>query len=736
VTAILGTTQPSAAGFGTGQIYHGIDGIQRYVEFYDNPVQAYGKVLTNALLNDLGGHAPHSEVFQWQGRAVYAATYAGGIPGPIPKNGLTKERADAMLNNCVVDILLKNWDAVGDDRRHLAMTADGQVIRANNDVALPTQTKGRRNPPKQLDTTADYLNRLFDPRINPAYAAVARAAGYDRVRDVPTFHAQLARIEELLHRHGGWDNYVATTLPGLARKDRRGLVSMLESRTNDLRKLAARYHAKRDELNRYLPILRPTAPTAPSTWTDPNATAVFTSASGYPRMLNGMQMTPWEAPTTLDGWAGVAGQNPRFNGIPFRPRPGNHAAASALILEPDGRIWMTEPSNHYGGETCTFPKGKTDPGLSLQQTAIKEVYEETGLQVELTGMLGDYHSDGRSVRYYIARRVGGTPEEMGWETQAQYLMPLNEAATTVESARDQMVVRDLANKLSDPASHIAWPQVPAAMPQPAAQESPNSSNRPTPPAPTNLNNTSAPLPALGRRDTRSATAMPTAASKGKQPSVGGRLTRPTATIRDIRDATAAYEAIRQRFITTQDPSITGSLTEPVVGLPVPTRPQAQLSARHQALFNRFTAEAGAKTAENDQQLGAWLDSQGITRVPTSGRGNDCLIRALLHHATGNYLNQFDHEVDQYRSQLEQRYPGVGREQLNAFSPETQFLVEQINQRYGVNLRPAFVQSSQGGAPYVTLAANGTTPVPIWHSNNHYQAMTMAPGAAGSSVMQP
>jgi ADP-ribose pyrophosphatase YjhB (NUDIX family) len=486
--AMLGTTLPSAATFGTGQIEHGSDGIRRYVEFYDDPAQAYGKVLTNALLNDLGGHAPQSEVFQRQGRTVYAATYADGIPGSIPKTGLTKERADAVLNSCVVDILLKNWDAVGDDRRNLAMTADGQVIRANNDVALPTQTEGRRKPPKHLETTADYLKRLFDPKVNPAYAGVARAAGYDRVRDVPTFHAQIGRIEELLHRHGGWDNYVAATLPRLEPKDRRGLVSMLEARTRDLRKLAGRYHAKRDELNRYLGILAPTAPSAPATWTDRNATAVFTNASGYPRMLNGVQMTPWVAPTTLDGWAAVAGQNPQFNGMPFRVgvrnhaaagafRVGvhNHAAAGALILEPDGRIWMTEPTNHihYGGESHTFPEGKVDPGLSLQQAAIKKVYEETGLQVEITGMLGDYHSANQTTRFFIARRVGGTSEEMGRESQAQHLMPLDKAATTVDSVRDRAIMRDLGNKLSDPASDIALPAIPAAMPEPADEESHN-----------------------------------------------------------------------------------------------------------------------------------------------------------------------------------------------------------------------------------------------------------------------
>lgn len=45
---------------------------------------------------------------------------------------------------------------------------------------------------------------------------------------------------------------------------------------------------------------------------------------------------------------------------------------------------VCHPSNAFGGYRATFPKGKREPGLSLEQTAIKETFEEAGLVIALT----------------------------------------------------------------------------------------------------------------------------------------------------------------------------------------------------------------------------------------------------------------------------------------------------------------------------------------------------------------
>jgi len=84
---------------------------------------------------------------------------------------------------------------------------------------------------------------------------------------------------------------------------------------------------------------------------------------------------------------------------------------SVMIQEPDGRIWIVQPTNAYGDRKYTMPGGTIEPGLSMQQNALKEVWEETGLQVEITGHLGDFEDSNtaRFGRLYVGKRVGGSP---------------------------------------------------------------------------------------------------------------------------------------------------------------------------------------------------------------------------------------------------------------------------------------------------------------------------------------
>jgi len=74
------------------------------------------------------------------------------------------------------------------------------------------------------------------------------------------------------------------------------------------------------------------------------------------------------------------------------------------------------------------------------------VFEESGLQVELTGFLCDSIRSTSVTRYYTARRLGGSPAEMGWESQAVHLVPMSMLAGFDLHPNDQSVIKALQTK--------------------------------------------------------------------------------------------------------------------------------------------------------------------------------------------------------------------------------------------------------------------------------------------------
>lgn len=184
------------------------------------------------------------------------------------------------------------------------------------------------------------------------------------------------------------------------------------------------HHPDPDHHGNPVLIKRPTSPSAPSTWHDPSAVATFVPGGDVPARLNGVSFTAWkDHPTTDEGWDYVDGVNDDLAEPPMAAKPGKSIGAGVIIEEPDGRIWLTAPTNQFGGYNATFPKGTAEKGLSLQANAIKECFEETGLKVKIVGIVGDFERTTSVARVYRARRVGGTPVAMGWESQAVHLAP-------------------------------------------------------------------------------------------------------------------------------------------------------------------------------------------------------------------------------------------------------------------------------------------------------------------------
>lgn len=204
------------------------------------------------------------------------------------------------------------------------------------------------------------------------------------------------------------------------------------------------HHPRRGEKGERVVIKNPSHASAPSTWHSATSVATFLPDGDTPPSLNGIPMTRWrDAPLTNLGWEFVDGINEDLDEPPLHVPPGKKPAAGVVIEEPDGRIWLIAPTNQFGSYEASFPKGTAEPDLSLQANALKECYEESGLQVEITGFIGDFPRTTSVARMYRARRVGGSPSSMGWESQAVHLVPKSKLNEYLNMAPDHAVTESI-----------------------------------------------------------------------------------------------------------------------------------------------------------------------------------------------------------------------------------------------------------------------------------------------------
>lgn len=91
---------------------------------------------------------------------------------------------------------------------------------------------------------------------------------------------------------------------------------------------------------------------------------------------------------------------------------------SVVILDESGeKVLLTKRADN--GQWC-LPSGGVDPGESVEETIIRETYEETGLHIRVTRLVGVYSDPNKLVEYpdgnkahiialsFAAEVVGGT----------------------------------------------------------------------------------------------------------------------------------------------------------------------------------------------------------------------------------------------------------------------------------------------------------------------------------------
>ena len=248
-------------------------------------------------------------------------------------------------------------------------------------------------------------------------------------------------------RGGKWVSPYSTKAPGAKQKvhaPQLGLFGGSKPAASGPKAPPVAYHPSLNDDGQPVAIHAPHKASAEDTWADADLPATFVPGGPVPAALNGVPFAPWaDAPTSSDEWEHVEGQNADLDEPPLELATGKHAGAGVVVIEDDGRVWLTAPTNKFGGYSYTLPKGTAEMELSLQANSIRECYEETGLQVEITGFLMDVERSTSVARYYTARRVSGSPSEMGWETQAMVLCPLDKLYEYLHAKPDLMIGEEI-----------------------------------------------------------------------------------------------------------------------------------------------------------------------------------------------------------------------------------------------------------------------------------------------------
>lgn len=108
------------------------------------------------------------------------------------------------------------------------------------------------------------------------------------------------------------------------------------------------------------------------------------------------------------------------------------AAYGGVLLSRKGHVLLREPTNHFDGYVWTYAKGRPDKGESPEQTALREVWEETGCRGRIIGALPGTYASGLSCNAYFVLSLEEQSPAFGWETQTVHWADFAEARRMIE----------------------------------------------------------------------------------------------------------------------------------------------------------------------------------------------------------------------------------------------------------------------------------------------------------------
>jgi 8-oxo-dGTP pyrophosphatase MutT (NUDIX family) len=122
-----------------------------------------------------------------------------------------------------------------------------------------------------------------------------------------------------------------------------------------------------------------------------------------------------------------------------RAREEERSAGGVVVRGEQALVIVPTRRAADGSRVLGLPKGHLDPGETELQAAMREVREETGVEVELVRELGEvrywYSRGGRAVPktvvFYLFRYLGGDPADHDEEVEDARWIALDEAQQTL-----------------------------------------------------------------------------------------------------------------------------------------------------------------------------------------------------------------------------------------------------------------------------------------------------------------
>lgn len=358
--------------------------------------------LGNAVYRELGIEVPNVGTVKFDGKDSLAT--------PLPQGGSVEGPEDAAARlgaGFMADALLANHEAYGE---HAVVWVEGRPVRFGQDGTLGFKRDGGQ---KNAGAVPQEVWTMLQPG-RPGFEAV-EVSEEQRREQAGAIAAKLTpeRVGELVEAAGFKSEKEAAYARDALGARAAWMGRYARGEESEPRPLEG--EEARAELAPAKPLpddVVGALQTFGGGW-GAKANAEYRAELEFPRddallaSLGGPEFAPVDGPD----WSGDVDVGQPLGGMSAEDAAKSTKSRSAgvIVAEPDGRVWMMEPRGGFGGYSMILPKGRVDKGESEQEAALRELFEETGLQAEVTGLVGDYEGDVTITRYFLARRTGGTP---------------------------------------------------------------------------------------------------------------------------------------------------------------------------------------------------------------------------------------------------------------------------------------------------------------------------------------